>query len=53
AHDVPFMITHGQTFCKLFFEKMSELPTEVYGPKIGSSYQYQTITLSKQFKNRK
>lgn len=53
AHDVPFMITHGQTFCKLFFEKMSQQPVEVYGPKIGSSYQYQTITLSKQFKNRK
>ncbi len=51
AHDVPFMIAHGQTFCKLFFEKMSDLPDKVYGPKIGSSYQYQTITLSKQFRN--
>lgn len=51
AHDVPFMIAHGQTFCKLFFEKMAELPEKVYGPKIGSSYQYQGITLSKQFKN--
>ncbi|MBI5598280.1 MAG: 2'-deoxycytidine 5'-triphosphate deaminase [Deltaproteobacteria bacterium] len=51
AHDVPFMISHGQTFCKLFFEKMREVPEKVYGPRIGSSYQYQTITLSKQFKN--
>jgi dCTP deaminase len=51
AHDVPFMIVHGQTFCKLFFEKMMEVPEKVYGPKIGSSYQYQGITLSKQFKN--
>lgn len=51
AHDVPFMIADGQTFCKLYFEKMAELPEKVYGPKIGSSYQYQTITLSKQFKN--
>ncbi len=50
AHDVPFMVVHGQTFCKLFFEKMSSLPEKVYGPKIGSSYQYQTISLSKQFK---
>ncbi|HLE08150.1 MAG TPA: 2'-deoxycytidine 5'-triphosphate deaminase [Thermodesulfobacteriota bacterium] len=50
AHDVPFMIAHGQTFCKLFFEKMREVPDKVYGPTIGSSYQYQTITLSKQFK---
>ncbi len=50
AHDVPFMICHGQTFCKLYFEKMMEIPEKVYGPKIGSSYQYQSITLSKQFK---
>jgi len=52
AHDVPFMIAHGQTFCKLFFERMAEVPEKVYGPKIGSSYQYQSITLSKQFKNK-
>lgn len=51
AHDVPFMIAHGQTFCKLFFEEMQEVPDRVYGRKIGSSYQYQSITLSKQFKN--
>ncbi len=50
AHDVPFMIADGQTFCKLYFEKMMEIPEKVYGPKIGSSYQYQSITLSKQFK---
>jgi dCTP deaminase len=50
AHDVPFMIAHGQTFCKLFFEKMHEVPDKVYGPKIGSAYQYQGITLGKQFK---
>jgi dCTP deaminase len=53
AHDVPFMIAHGQTFCKLYFEKMAEVPEKVYGPKIGSSYQYQGITLSKQFRNDK
>lgn len=51
AHDVPFMIAHGQSFCKLFFEKMAELPDKLYGPKIGSSYQHQAITLSKQFKD--
>jgi dCTP deaminase len=51
AHDVPFMIAHGQTFCKLFFEKMNAEPEIVYGKKIGSSYQFQGITLSKQFKN--
>jgi len=51
AHDVPFMIGDGQTFCKLFFERMAEVPDKVYGPRIGSSYQYQSITLSKQFKS--
>jgi dCTP deaminase len=51
AHDVPFMIADGQTFCKLFFEKMADVPEKVYGPKIGSSYQYQGLTLSKQFKS--
>ena len=50
AHDVPFMIAHGQTFCKLFFERMMRAPSVAYGLAIGSSYQYQTITLSKQFK---
>ena len=50
AHDVPFMITHGQTFCKLYFEEMGQIPEAVYGPKIGSSYQGQGIKLSKQFK---
>lgn len=51
AHDVPFMIGHGQTFCKLFFERMADMPDKIYGPRIGSSYQYQGITLSKQFKS--
>ncbi len=51
AHDVPFMIADGQTFCKLFFEKMLEAPEKAYGPQIGSSYQFQGVTLSKQFRN--
>jgi len=50
AHDVPFMISHGQTFCKLAYERMRYVPEKTYGPKIGSSYQFQGITLSKQFK---
>ncbi len=50
AHDVPFMISHGQTFCKLAYERMKNVPEKTYGPKIGSSYQFQGITLSKQFK---
>ncbi|MGA2933352.1 MAG: 2'-deoxycytidine 5'-triphosphate deaminase, partial [Acidimicrobiales bacterium] len=39
AHDVPFMIEHGQAVCKLTFERMLERPEMLYGPEIGSSYQ--------------
>ena len=49
AHDVPFMIEHGQRVCKLTFEKMLEPPTHLYGEAIGSSYQQQHETLGKYF----
>jgi dCTP deaminase len=49
AHDVPFMIEHGQRVCKLTFEHMIEAPTRLYGQGIGSNYQRQDETLSKHF----
>ncbi len=49
AHDVPFMVEHGQPVCKLTFERMLEAPTSLYGPAIGSSYQQQEETLGKHF----
>lgn len=49
-HDVPFMIHDGQTFFKVFYEKMLEIPTKIYGATIGSSYHQQGLTLSKHFK---
>jgi dCTP deaminase len=49
AHDVPFMVEHGQPVCKLTFERMLEPPTSLYGPAIGSSYQQQEETLGKHF----
>jgi dCTP deaminase len=49
AHDVPFMIEHGQRVCKLTFEPMVEEPEVLYGAGIGSSYQRQRDTLSKHF----
>jgi dCTP deaminase len=52
AHDVPFMIEHGQPVCKLTFEHMLEPPTALYGPDIGSSYQQQEDTLGKHFTRR-
>ena len=50
AHDVPFMIEHGQAVCKLRFERMLEPPSILYGPSIGSSYQRQEETLSRYFR---
>jgi dCTP deaminase len=50
AHDVPFLIHDGQTFFKVLFERMHERPEKVYGQGIGSSYQFQGLTLSKHFK---
>ncbi len=49
AHDVPFMIEHGQRVCKLTFERMLEAPERLYGRGIGSNYQQQDETLSKHF----
>src|SRR5438876_5319988 len=39
AHDVPFMLQHGQRVAKLVFEKLAEEPSILYGQDIGSSYQ--------------
>lgn len=50
AHDVPFMIEHGQRVCKLTFERMVEAPSVLYGQDIGSSYQNQLDTLGKHFR---
>lgn len=49
AHDVPFVIEHGQRVCKLTFEQMLEPPEQLYGQAIGSNYQGQEQTLSKHF----
>jgi dCTP deaminase len=50
AHDVPFMIEHGQPVCKLTFERMLEPPSVLYGSGIGSNYQRQVETLGKHFR---
>lgn len=50
AHDVPFMIEHGQRVCKLTFERMLEPPDVLYGEAVGSSYQGQEETLSRHFR---
>lgn len=52
AHDVPFVIEHGQKVCKLAFESMLEPPAILYGAGIGSFYQHQELTLGKHFRPR-
>ena len=49
-HDVPFLIHDGQTFFKVVYEHMLDLPDHLYGAAIGSSYHQQGLTLSKHFK---
>ncbi len=52
AHDVPFMIEHGQRVCKLTFERMIEQPTILYGREPASNYQRQSEALGKHFQRR-
>lgn len=49
AHDVPFIIEHGQSVCKLSFERMVRAPSRPYGDQLSSHYQAQETTLSKYF----
>ena len=53
AHDVPFVIEHGQRICKLTFDRMLEPPDVLYGADLGSNYQNQEETLGKYFRTRR
>jgi dCTP deaminase len=50
AHDVPFLIEHGQVVGRLVYERLTEFPDKLYGAQIGSTYQSQGLKLGKQFK---
>jgi dCTP deaminase len=50
AREVPFMLYDGQTSFKVWFERLAARPERLYGAGLGSSYQHQTLTLSKQFR---
>jgi dCTP deaminase len=50
AHGVPFLFSDGQTIGRLIFEQLLAAPSKIYGPAIGSSYQRQGLSLSKQFR---
>lgn len=50
AHDVPFLVEHGQGVARLVYERMAELPEDVYGANLRSNYQGQGLKLGKHFK---
>jgi dCTP deaminase len=50
AREVPFMVYDGQTSFKVWFERLRSHPERLYGTGLGSSYQHQGLTLSKQFR---
>ena len=50
AHEIPILIEHDQLVGRLNYFRMAKTPDRVYGPSIGSSYQAQELTPSKQFK---
>jgi dCTP deaminase len=50
SHEVPFLLEDGQEVGRLIYERLLEKPDKIYGVNIGSSYQSQGLSLSKQFK---
>ena len=51
SHEVPFLIEDGQIVGRLIYERLLDPSEKVYGTDIGSSYQCQGLSLSKQFKH--
>jgi dCTP deaminase len=50
AHEVPFLVEHGQVMGRLKYLPLRSRPDKIYGTEIGSSYQSQGLALSKHFK---
>ncbi|MBO9477626.1 2'-deoxycytidine 5'-triphosphate deaminase [Shimia sp. R11_0] len=50
CHEAPFVLEHGQVVGRLVYERMSEVPEQLYGAGIASNYQGQGLKLSKHFK---
>jgi len=50
SHDVPFIIEDGQIVGRLIYERLMSPSEKIYGVNIGSSYQRQGLSLSKQFR---
>ncbi len=50
SYEVPFLLEDGQLVGRLLYERLTAVPDKLYGAGIGSSYQRQGLSLSKQFK---
>jgi dCTP deaminase len=50
CHEAPFVLEHGQIVGRLVYERMSAVPTTLYGVDIASNYQGQGLKLSKHFR---
>ena len=51
CHEAPFVLEHGQIVGRLVYERMAEVPDQLYGSGIASNYQGQGLKLSKHFKS--
>ncbi|MCB1341490.1 MAG: 2'-deoxycytidine 5'-triphosphate deaminase, partial [Pseudooceanicola sp.] len=45
-----FVLEHGQVVGRLVYERMAEVPTQLYGSGIASNYQGQGLKLAKHFR---
>ena len=50
SHDVPFILEDGQAVGRLVYERMAQVPHDLYGAGLGSNYQAQGLKLSKHFR---
>ncbi|MEO1563689.1 MAG: 2'-deoxycytidine 5'-triphosphate deaminase [Pseudomonadota bacterium] len=50
CHEAPFALEHGQSVGRLVYERMIEVPDQLYGADLKSNYQGQGLKLSKHFK---
>lgn len=50
CHEAPFVLEHGQVVGRLVYEKMHQVPEQLYGAGIASNYQGQGLKLSKHFR---
>jgi dCTP deaminase len=51
SHDVPFILEDGQAVGRLVYERMAQVPHNLYGAGLGSNYQAQGLKLSKHFRS--